>query len=167
MRNLILTISALVLAACSAGGGGRPVYTPLGDMAMEISTPDLSMKQQGQPDLTMNDVPPDLSMVKQPPDLSMTAFIYGCNGLINCENNCTDQACIKMCQMEASPASNNIFQKLITCLFVQACPSSNSGVCDSTSANYVQANCDACLMKAQAQGGACYTPLQNCIADKP
>ena len=168
LTTRITALAAFLFVACSSGGGGRPIYVPTGDMAIDnTGTPDMSMKQQ-LPDFSMNDVPPDLSMVQQPPDMTAVKYMYGCNGLIGCANNCAgNAACNKTCQMNASPASLKLFNNIINCLFVQACRSTNGGVCDSTAMGYVAMNCDTCLMQAQMQGGACYTPLQDCINDKP
>ena len=170
MRNFSFILTFAIAFALGACGGGSSHFFPTGgDMAMSnTGTPDLSMTTT-PPDLTMTQAPQDFSMPEPTPDLSMPKmYKYGCNGLIGCTNNCAgDQTCNKTCQMNASPASLKLFNNVITCVFVQACPTANGGVCDSTAMGYVQANCDNCLMKAQAMGGQCYTPLQTCIADKP
>ena len=166
----LTALTAFIFVACSSGGGGRPIYTPTGDMAVDnTGTPDMAMKQP-LPDFSMNDVPPDFSMTQQPPDMSMVKmYMYGCNGLVGCTNPCPDNACYMACLQQASPASNKLFQNMITCVFVQACPAKNGGggICDTTAMNYNKTNCDNCITASQAMGGQCYAALTNCSNDKP
>ena len=77
--------------------------------------------------------------------------------------------------LPTTPRSSNLakqlFGTLYVCLFGDgqavpgACPESNGGVCDQSAGNYNPNNCDACLQKAQMQGGACYMKLLQCLAD--
>ena len=91
-----------------------------------------------------------------------TTTMLGCQDLIACINNCAqgDTTCINGCAAMASPTGKAQLQALITCVN-GACPITNSGICDSTSASYNATNCGNC--ENTAQTGTCATQNNNCM----
>ena len=130
----------LVLAACGGGGGTTPTDGGKADMAVPadlVATMDLSGADQTPGPLT-------------------------CGQIIACVNQC--QQCFSECVNKGSDAARQKFLALIQCIG-QACPSMNNGVCDTAAPNYSQTACDACFLKSQDPGGACYDKRVACGMD--
>ena len=166
--TLGLVLGSVLMVACggghSSGGGGGGLKLDSGGNLDSGggNTPDMAMSMMPQPDLSMMQM----------------GTLNGCNGALGCINMCNDpntsKQCIAACKAGTTMNGWNLLITLIRCLFggpmnmpVGACPGQNGGVCDSTAMNYVDANCTACLNKAQMQGGACYAALMNCGNDMP
>jgi|SRR5579883_1807119 len=94
--------------------------------------------------------------------------MLGCSGTVNCLNNCgaTDQMCQSNCVNQSTDQGYMILMMLFQCLD-SACPSTNGGVCDSTSPNYSDMACSSCFDKAQNTGGKCAAAWNACAADTP
>lgn len=95
-----------------------------------------------------------------------------CGALLSCVNDCADEQCFQACAQASTAKARQLFGAVLTCLFGDsmtgargACNDFNGGVCDGMAPNYNKAACDACLSKAQSQGGACYNTLLTCLAD--
>jgi hypothetical protein len=86
---------------------------------------------------------------------------------VQCVNKCMLQACKDQCTNSIGTANGGaLYMALGMCLFGNACPSANGGVCDASSPTYNGATCANCLTKAQGAGGACYNAVMNCQNDK-
>jgi hypothetical protein len=149
ISRFALSLIAFVAIGCGGTGGGRTA--PKLDGGTN-SSPDLAMTQNTKPDLAM-----------------AGNGKTGCSGALDCLNNCTDQACSDDCKANATTQGWSLLQNLAGCLFSAngACPGQGGGVCDDTAANYSDAACNSCLMKAQTMGGACYQAVVDCANSTP
>ena len=142
----------------------------LGSADMGAAGGDLAMSMQ--PDMAMSEEP-DLAVKR--PDLTMGGGgTLGCNGALDCVNNCPDAQCLMDCEADTKEGGWTLLTNLIACIFGGpngnprgACPEINGGVCDVNAGNFDPNACDACVMRSQTQGGACYGALMNCLNDMP
>ena len=179
MNSFKLALTALVLVGCGVSGRG------IAPLRLDGGTADLGACRGesfactkpadccGGLSCTGNVCtnPAAVDMRVAAADMSMQANKgIACGALLTCVNNCKSQQCVMDCFASASMLANQLFDDAYVCIFGDmngggACPSSKDGVCDSNSARYVQANCDACLQKAQSPGGRCYNQLIACVND--
>jgi hypothetical protein len=96
--------------------------------------------------------------------------LTGCLTLLQCENACTTQACVTMCEGNATTAAKALYKTLGDCIDL-ACPQTAGAVCAMASAA-----CDACVMASQdppmdagdsGSQGMCYSQDQACANDAP
>jgi hypothetical protein len=84
-----------------------------------------------------------------------------CNALVECFNDCTDEACFDACY-DSHSAGQALYNAAIACLD-GACTDSCGGGGGNTSCDV--GTCDACLICAEEPGGVCADELDACGAD--
>lgn len=90
-------------------------------------------------------------------------MMTGCKGAVGCLNMCMDMTCQQTCLKNTTAKGQMLLQAALTCLQT-ACPRAKQGdPCFDPNAMA----CDTCYSKAQAQGGACFKAISDCIANAP
>jgi hypothetical protein len=102
----------------------------------------------------------------------------GCNGQLNCENNCVttvcaagDMTCLtncdNTCAANATSQANSLFSTLVTCVYQTACPAVQAtDPCSTSNPNYATA-CQMCINTAVAAGGKCFSQFTACTQNTP
>lgn len=76
--------------------------------------------------------------------------LYGCNQLISCLADCgSNDSCVASCVAHTSFDGQQAYRELYYCVFDYACPNTNGGICDSSSAGYWPDDCNYCVALSQ------------------